>query len=95
MKSLRTRTNKTDWFDSLYNDYASVVYGMIQHSIHDEAHCAAVFKLIFLKAWKGILESPDESYDLKWMISLTQKEISCRKTELTLKELFTCRQSSN
>jgi DNA-directed RNA polymerase specialized sigma24 family protein len=78
--------------DSLYDQYAAAYYGAILRQLHSPKLATEVL----VEAFKNIsiqIENFDErsSSLFAWGFRFVRKEISRKKTELVLQEIFACR----
>lgn len=81
-------------FNSLYDDYAGAFYGQIKKSFQDACVCDEVLSHSFNEIWQSRdkFESNKERL-FTWCYRIVLREISKRKVDNLLLEIFTCQRN--
>ena len=85
------KTHDLEGFSNFYDACSSMFYGYIQKSLYQQKACEETLLQSFCVLWKSADEFDPLTQGLfVWSLKIVEKEVSKKKIDLLLNEIFAC-----
>ena len=82
-------------FNTLYDKYAPSFYGELKKNFFKQEICDGLLINAYHQIWKNLADLHTEKNHFIYCYRIVRKEISKKKVDLLLKELFACQRFSS